>query len=102
MARWPSAVRPGSSSWMGTFPFLPVVDNGAIAGQPGEIALQEKIVGTVMPVLELTLDPGESIFAESGELSWMSESIAMATTTQTGGGGGALGALCCVAGCSSL
>jgi len=64
--------------------------------------VQEKIVGTVMPVLELTLDPGESIFAESGELSWMSESIAMATTTQTGGGGGAFGALRRMAGGSSL
>ncbi|TMD10280.1 MAG: TIGR00266 family protein [Chloroflexi bacterium] len=64
--------------------------------------MQEKIVGTVMPVLELTLDPGESIFAESGELSWMTESIAMATTTQTGGGGGAMGALKRMAGGSSL
>ena len=64
--------------------------------------MQEKIVGTVMPVLELTLDPGESIFAESGELSWLTESIAMATTTQTGGGGGAMGALKRMAGGSSL
>jgi uncharacterized protein (TIGR00266 family) len=64
--------------------------------------VQEKIVGTVMPVLEVTLDPGESIFAESGELSWMTESIAMATTTRTGGGGGAWGTLRRVAGGGTL
>lgn len=69
---------------------------------PGDLRVLEKIVGTVMPVLELTLDPGESIFAESGELSWMTESIQMATTTQTGGAGGALGALRRMAGGSSL
>ncbi len=46
--------------------------------------MQHKIVGTVMPVLELSLDPGESIVAESGELSWMSQSIQMTTSTKGG------------------
>ncbi len=50
--------------------------------------MQEKIIGTVMPVLEVTLDPGESLFAESGELSWMTSTIVMRTSTQFGGGGG--------------
>lgn len=50
--------------------------------------MQEKILGTTMPVLEITLDPGEALFAESGELSWMTASIVMATSTQYGGGGG--------------
>ncbi|HEX6539112.1 MAG TPA: TIGR00266 family protein [Candidatus Dormibacteraeota bacterium] len=50
--------------------------------------MQEKILGTTMPVLEITLDPGEALFAESGELSWMTSSIAMTTSTQYGGGGG--------------
>jgi uncharacterized protein (TIGR00266 family) len=50
--------------------------------------MQEKIIGTVMPVLEITLDPGEALFAESGELSWMTSSIVMQTSTQFGGGGG--------------
>jgi uncharacterized protein (TIGR00266 family) len=79
-----------------------VVEQWARHRQAWESAVQEKIVGTVMPVLELSLDPGESIFAESGELSWMTESIAMATTTQTGGAGGMLGALKRVTGGSSL
>ena len=41
--------------------------------------MQDRIVGTTMPVLEITLDPGEAIFAESGELSWMTQSINMQT-----------------------
>jgi uncharacterized protein (TIGR00266 family) len=50
--------------------------------------MQDRIVGTTMPVLEITLDPGEAIFAESGELSWMTQSVTMQTSTQFGGGGG--------------
>ena len=44
--------------------------------------MDEKIIGTTMPVLELTLNPGEAIFAESGELSWMTSTIQMTTSTQ--------------------
>ncbi|WNL46453.1 TIGR00266 family protein [Dyella sp. BiH032] len=55
--------------------------------------MQTRIQGTVMPVLEVQLDPNESIFAESGELSWMTSSIQMSTHTQMGGGGGLFGAL---------
>ncbi|MBV8196372.1 MAG: TIGR00266 family protein [Candidatus Dormibacteraeota bacterium] len=50
--------------------------------------MQDKLLGTTMPVLEITLDPGEAIFAESGELSWMTQSVVMTTSTQYGGGGG--------------
>ncbi len=53
--------------------------------------MQTHIQGTVMPVLEVQLDPNESVFAESGELSWMTQSIQMTTHTQMGGGGGLLG-----------
>ncbi len=42
-------------------------------------------MGTVMPVLEVTLQPGEQVFAESGELSWISASIQMRTSTSAGG-----------------
>ena len=47
--------------------------------------MQTRIQGTVMPVLEVQLAPEESIFAESGELSWMTSSIQMSTHTQMGG-----------------
>jgi uncharacterized protein (AIM24 family) len=33
--------------------------------------MNHRIVGTVMPVLEITLADGETVFAESGELSWL-------------------------------
>ena len=64
--------------------------------------MQTRIQGTVMPVLEVQLAPEESIFAESGELSWMTSSIQMTTHTQMGGGGGLFGALKRVVGGGSL
>ena len=47
--------------------------------------MQTRILGTTMPVLEVELDPNESVFSESGELSWMTASIQMTTHTQMGG-----------------
>jgi uncharacterized protein (TIGR00266 family) len=55
--------------------------------------MQTRIEGTTMPVLDVQLDPNESVFSESGELSWMTASIQMTTHTQMGGGGGIFGAL---------
>ncbi len=55
--------------------------------------MQTRILGTTMPVLEVQLDPNESVFSESGELSWMSATIQMTTHTQMGGGGGIFGVL---------
>jgi uncharacterized protein (TIGR00266 family) len=64
--------------------------------------MQTRILGTTMPVLEVQLDPNESVFSESGELSWMTASIQMTTHTQLGGGGGLFGVLKRVAGGGSL
>ncbi len=64
--------------------------------------MQTRIQGTVMPVLDVQLDPNESVFSESGELSWMTASIQMTTHTQMGGGGGLFGVLKRVAGGGSL
>src|SRR5260370_37994230 len=47
--------------------------------------MEPKIVGTVMPVLELNMQPNEKVFAESGQLSWMSMAIQMQTSTSAGG-----------------
>src|SRR5436305_10771945 len=56
--------------------------------------MEPKIIGTTMPVLELTMQPGDRVFAESGQLSWMSMAIQMQTSTSAGGQqGGFLGAL---------
>jgi len=64
--------------------------------------MQHQIVGSTMPVLEINLDPGESVVAVSGELSWMSSAIELNTTTQHGGGGGFFGVLKRMAGGGSL
>ncbi|MGP8175755.1 MAG: TIGR00266 family protein [Terracidiphilus sp.] len=64
--------------------------------------MQTRIQGTTMPVLEVQLNPNESVFSESGELSWMTASIQMTTHTQMGGGGGLFGVLKRVAGGGSL
>ncbi len=50
--------------------------------------MDAKIIGTTMPVLEIGLDAGESVVAEGGELSWMTNSIDMHTSTNKAGGGG--------------
>jgi uncharacterized protein (TIGR00266 family) len=55
--------------------------------------MQHQIVGTTMPVLEFTLDPGDRIVAEAGELGWIGSSIELHTSTSAGGGGGVFGAL---------
>jgi len=64
--------------------------------------MQTRIQGTTMPVLEVQLDPNESVFSESGELSWMTQSIQLTTHTQMGGGGGLFGVLKRFAGGGSI
>ncbi len=64
--------------------------------------MQTRIQGTTMPVLDVQLEPNESVFSESGELSWMTSSIQMTTHTQMGGGGGLFGVLKRVASGGSL
>ena len=64
--------------------------------------MQTRIQGTTMPVLDVQLDPNESVFSESGELSWMTGTIQMTTHTQMGGGGGLFGVLKRVVGGGSL
>jgi uncharacterized protein (TIGR00266 family) len=64
--------------------------------------MQNRILGTTMPVLEFALGPNDAIISEAGELSWMSASIQMTTHTQMAGGGGFFGAIKRVAGGGSL
>src|SRR5439155_20602533 len=55
--------------------------------------MDAQIRGTTLPVLEMQLNPGEKLVAEAGELSWMSQSIQLQTTTQTAGAKGMMGVL---------
>jgi uncharacterized protein (TIGR00266 family) len=48
------------------------------------MTVQYRIEGTTLPVLTVTLNPGERIFSSSGGMSWMTQQIEM--ETNTGGG----------------
>src|SRR6201984_1277348 len=64
--------------------------------------MQSRITGTTMPVLELMLDPNESVISEAGELSWMGSSIQMTTHTPFAGVGVLFGVIKRVAGGGSI
>lgn len=49
--------------------------------------MQSDIKGTVMPVLEVMLERGESVVTPHGELVWMSKGVHMSQTTRAGSGG---------------
>jgi uncharacterized protein (TIGR00266 family) len=55
--------------------------------------MEHQIIGTTMPVLEVNLRPGEKVFAESGELSWISSSIQLTTSSTAGQSGGFFAAI---------
>ena len=47
--------------------------------------MQAEIKGTTMPVLEVTVQPGEQLISTHGELSWMTANMQMSQTTGSGG-----------------
>jgi uncharacterized protein (TIGR00266 family) len=49
--------------------------------------MQDRIEGTVLPVLVVELQPGEMVMSEVGEFSWMSDSIQISTGSATPGKG---------------
>ena len=46
--------------------------------------MQYRVIGNVMPAVEMRLEYGESVFTQSGGMAWMSEAIAMETNTHGG------------------
>jgi uncharacterized protein (TIGR00266 family) len=61
----------------------PVDDTAAADAGAGVV---HRVLGTVMPVLEIDLQPGQTVIAQGGELSWITSSIALSTSTKGGGG----------------
>jgi uncharacterized protein (TIGR00266 family) len=55
--------------------------------------MRSQIVGHTLPVLEIALERGEGLIAETGQLSWMTGGIELHTTTNTAGTTGFLGAI---------
>lgn len=70
---------------------VPPVDD--VVAADAAAGVRHKVIGTVMPVLEIDLDPGQAVIAESGELSWMTSSIQLTTSTSGAGSRGLMGAV---------
>jgi uncharacterized protein (AIM24 family) len=55
--------------------------------------LVHRVKGTVMPVLEVDLAPGQKVVSQGGELSWMTDTVRMTTSTAGAGQSGVMGVL---------
>lgn len=55
--------------------------------------MKSKITGETLPVLEIGLEPGDTIVAEPGEFSWMTQNVALNTTPMAAGATGLFGVL---------
>ena len=55
--------------------------------------MESHIIGNTLPVLEVALGQGETLVAETGQLSWMTGGIELRTTTNAAGSSGFLGAI---------
>jgi len=49
--------------------------------------MQTRLTGTTMPILEITLDPGERIIAEGEDVAWLTSGFQLETSTRFGSGG---------------
>ena len=54
----------------------------------GTTGMEYQIIGTTLQAVILELDPGETVYSESGGMAWMSGNIAMSTSGRGGGLGG--------------
>jgi len=55
--------------------------------------VKSKITGENLPVLEIGLEPGDTVIAEPGEFSWMTQNVTLNTTPLTAGAKGLFGVL---------
>lgn len=69
---------------------LDLPDPNVTASGKGVTGMEYKIIGTVLQAVILELDPGETVFSESGGMAWMSSNITMKTSGRGGGLGGVL------------
>ncbi|NWG21565.1 MAG: AIM24 family protein, partial [Chloroflexi bacterium] len=61
---------------------LDLPDPTVTARGRGVTGMEYQIVGTTLQAVILELDPGETVYSESGAMSWMSGNIQMATNTR--------------------
>lgn len=67
---------------------LDLPDPNVSSSGRGTTGMEYKIIGTTMQAVVLELDPGETVYSESGGMAWMSGNINMQTTGRGGGLGG--------------
>jgi len=60
------------------------------ASGKGITGMEYKIMGTTLQAVILELDPGETVYSESGGMAWMSGNVTMKTSGRGGGLGGIL------------
>ncbi len=70
---------------------LPSPDDPSAVDQATDLA--HRVVGTVLPVLEVDLEPGQVVVSQGGEFSWMTDSVRMTTSTSGAGQSGVMGVL---------
>ncbi len=69
---------------------LDLPDPAVTASGRGVTGMEYKIIGTTLQAVILELDPGETVYSESGGMAWMSGNIGMQTSGRGGGLGGIL------------
>jgi uncharacterized protein (TIGR00266 family) len=69
---------------------LDLPDPNVTASGRGVTGMEYKVIGTTLQAVILELDPGETVFSESGGMAWMSSNITMRTSGRGGGLGGVL------------
>ncbi len=69
---------------------LDLPDPTVTASGKGVTGMEYKIIGSTLQAVIMELDPGETVYSESGGMAWMSGNIGMQTSGRGGGLGGIL------------
>ncbi|HEY0735107.1 MAG TPA: TIGR00266 family protein [Herpetosiphonaceae bacterium] len=73
---------------------LDLPDPKVVASGEGKTGMDYQIVGTTMQAVIIQLEPGQTIYSETGGMAWMSGNVTMNTNAGGGGGlGGMLGGM---------
>lgn len=70
---------------------LDLPDPTVVASGEGSTGIDYQIVGTTMQAAIIQLEPGQTLFSETGGMAWMSGNVTM--NTNAGGGGAGLGGM---------
>lgn len=66
---------------------LDLPDPKVVATGEGATGMEYKIIGTTMQAVIIEIEPGQTLYSETGGMAWMSGNVEMQTNTGAGGGG---------------